>query len=42
MIDLREEDIENMQREENVIMRMLRAPKCAAVIGMRGEYEWEL
>ena len=38
IVDIREEDIEKMQRQENVMMRrMLRAPKYAAIAGMRGE-----
>ena len=38
VIDLQEEDIEKMQRQENVMMRrMLRAPKYATIAGMRGE-----
>ena len=38
VIDLREEDIEKMQRQENLMMRrMLRAPKYATKVGMRGE-----
>ena len=38
VIDLREEDIEKMQRQENAMMRrMLRAPKYATKVGMRGE-----
>ena len=38
VMDLREEDIKKMQRQEDVVMRrMLRAPKYAAVAGIRGE-----
>ena len=38
MVDIREEDIEKMQRQENVALRrILGAPKYASVAAMRGE-----
>ena len=38
VVDFREEDIEKLQKQENAAMRrILRAPKYAAVAGIRGE-----